>query len=130
MRPYVSSVEKASQAWWSEAVSTRSPLCSVSVHMPELRSFGYPRLTRDSYAFSIHDQGPARRALLQQSDPGRGVRVVALSQASSRLDVKLFTKNCDGFCERTDTDAEGAFHNARFAADIVGEVKYGRLLLA
>ncbi|MGI4827670.1 MAG: hypothetical protein ACRYFU_05700, partial [Janthinobacterium lividum] len=35
---------------------------------------------------------PQSSALLQQSGPGRDVRVVALSQTSSRLNVKLFTK--------------------------------------
>ncbi|MGI4828828.1 MAG: hypothetical protein ACRYFU_11660, partial [Janthinobacterium lividum] len=35
----------------------------------------------------------ASKALLQQSRPGRDVRVVALPQTSSRLNVKLFTKD-------------------------------------
>ena len=69
-------------------------------------------------------------ALLQQSSPGRDVRVVALPHTSSRLNVKFFTKDRDSFRERTGTDAEGAFHNARFAADVLGEVEDGRLTLA
>ena len=67
---------------------------------------------------------------MQQSGPGRGARVVALPQPSSRLNVKLVTKDRDSFRERTDTDAEGAFDNARFAADVLGEVEDGRLTLA
>ncbi len=70
------------------------------------------------------------KALLQQSGPGRDVRVVALPQTSSRLDVQPFTEDCDGLRERTDTDAEGAFDNARLAADVVGEVEERRLTLA
>ena len=67
------------------------------------------------------------KALLQQSGPDRGARVVALPQTSSRLEVQRFTEDGDSFRERTDTDAEGAFDDARLAAD---EVEYGRLTLA
>ena len=59
------------------------------------------------------------RALLQRSGPGRDIRIVALPQTSSRLNVKLFTKDYDSFCERTDTDAKGAFDKARLAADVL-----------
>ena len=67
---------------------------------------------------------------MQQSGPARGVRVIALPQTSSRLNVQLFTKDRDSFRERTDTDAESAFDNARLAADVLGEVEDGRLALA
>ncbi len=68
-------------------------------------------------------------ALLQQSGPDRGARVVALRQTSSRLEVQRFTEDGDSFCERTGTDAEGAFDNARFTADVLGEVEDGCLTL-
>ncbi len=68
-------------------------------------------------------------ALLQQSGPDRGARDVALRQMSSRLEVQRFTEDGDSFCERTGTDAEGAFDNARFTADVLGEVEDGCLPL-
>ncbi len=75
------------------------------------------------------DAGTASEALLQQSGPDRGARDVALRQTSSRLEVQRFTEDGDSFCERTGTDAEGAFDNARFTADVLGEVEGGRLTL-
>ena len=69
------------------------------------------------------------RALLQQSGPKRGDRDVALSQMSSSLNVKLFTKDRDSFRKRTGTNAEGAFDKARLASDVLGEVEDGRLAL-
>ena len=67
---------------------------------------------------------------MQQSGSGRDVLIVALPQPSSRLNVKLFTKDRDSFRERTDADAKGAFDNARLAADVLGEVEDARLTLA
>ncbi len=46
------------------------------------------------------------------------------------MNVRLFTKDFNGLRERTDTDAEGAFDNARLPADVVGEVEERRLTLA
>ena len=71
-----------------------------------------------------------KRALLQQSGRDRGARDVALPQRSSRLEVQRFTEDRDSFRERTDTDAEGAFHNARITVDVLGEVEDRRLTFA
>jgi hypothetical protein len=51
------------------------------------------------------------------------------SQTSSRLGFESFIDDCDGFRERTGTDAESAFDNARLAADVLREVEDCRLAL-
>ena len=51
---------------------------------------------------------------------------------ASKKRVRIYvavTKDRDSFRERTDTYAEGAFDNARLAADVLGEVENGRLTL-
>jgi len=37
------------------------------------------------------------------------------------LDFESFADHCDGLRERTGTEAESAFDDARLAADILGE---------
>ena len=49
-------------------------------------------------------------------------------QAGWRLSVS--PKTAIASASALDTDAEGAFHNARFAADVSGEIEDGRLTLA
>jgi hypothetical protein len=95
--------------------------------MPRLTAMGTERRTQPPMA--------NRKAIPEGSvatiRPGQGtVRIVALPQTSSRLDVKLFPEDRDSLRERTDTDAVGAFHNARLATDVLGEVEDGRLSLA
>ena len=51
-------------------------------------------------------------------------------QTSSRLEVEFFTDQSDGLCERTGTDAESAFDDASFTADVTREVEDCCLALA
>ena len=56
--------------------------------------------------------------------------MLSYPETSSMLDVKPFTKDADRLRERTDTDAEGAFDDASFSTDVLGEVEDRRLTLA
>jgi Domain of unknown function (DUF4158) len=69
-------------------------------------------------------------ALSQTSGMDAGVGDVALGQRSSGLVFEFFTDECDGFRERTGTDAKRAFDDTRLAADILREVEGRCLALA
>ena len=49
---------------------------------------------------------------------------------SGVLEFELFLENCDSLGERTGTDSEGAFDDARLASDVLREVEDRRLALA
>jgi hypothetical protein len=70
-------------------------------------------------------------ALLQKSGlDGVRPRRCPYLQTSSRLEVEPFTDDCDGLRERSGTDAESAFDDARLAADVLREVEDCGLALA
>ncbi len=52
------------------------------------------------------------------------------TQALSSLELEAFTDESDGLREHTGTDAESAFDNAGFTADVLREVEDRRLALA
>jgi len=49
---------------------------------------------------------------------------------SSSWEIEAFTDDCDGLRERTGSDAESAFDDARLAVDVLREVEDRHLALA
>jgi hypothetical protein len=85
-------------------------------HLSEvLRSESAPRQLRGSVAKTSLDGG---------------VRNVAQPRTLRRLEFESFTDNGDGLRERTGTEAESSFDDARLAAVVVREVEGRRLAFA
>jgi hypothetical protein len=59
----------------------------------------------------------------------RASKTLRYPETLRRLDFEPFTDDCDGLRERTGTETESAFDDARLAADVSREVEDRRLAL-